>query len=550
MAKLAIGSRGASTSMQLREDDRNQVERSIGFQQELHAKVRKSRRFRQDEKAALQLDSITAAEAYFQQHFGNTLTAKSRFDMQHSHGTGLVAQNVNDAAASVHDALQALSPIIDAVKESGFPYAGIAVGTITFVFAASKHRQEREKRINVMLLAIQDRLLGLKLYSHIYTESHGLDQQLQSKISIAYHTFVSFCTAVVEYYELGGFVRWLISLSRATGLEDKAASVQGAIGAVRQVGEELLHKSAAEIKKKLQSVEQMNKSQLAEISELKQRIQDLQQSQDSQDLENVRQALGLDSTFSLEAELQRLEKRRGSVTAQFRRTYSFGPNVADRLAEVEAGPAFSSWLDSPRSRVLVLAGRNQVHEAAHCWLSPIAIELVKKLRKASTPELFAFFMIGEREAEDTLEHTLSTVAYRLLSQHRGVLRNKAAYDRLWTALQDYRNMKADESDRKHEVHRALRNVVLAVLNLFEPGQTVWIILDRLDQCQCATESRNFHRKAVLKSLVSLAEDRELGVKLRVLVVVNSLDWNVEEQKDEFGQTDDGSLVIRTLSQTK
>ena len=42
---------------------------------------------------------------------------------------------MNNAAASVHDTMQALGPIIDVIKDSGVPYAGIAIGTITFVFA-------------------------------------------------------------------------------------------------------------------------------------------------------------------------------------------------------------------------------------------------------------------------------------------------------------------------------------------------------------------------------------------------------------------------------
>ncbi|KAK8094980.1 hypothetical protein PG997_001665 [Apiospora hydei] len=376
---------------------------------------------------------------------------------------------------------------------------------------ASKHRQESEKRINVMLLAIQDRLLGLKLYSHIYTGRHGLDQQLQSKIFIAYHIFVSFCTAVVEYYELGGFVRWLLSLTHATGLEDKAASVQGAIGAVRQVGEELLHKSAAEIKKKLQSVEQMNKSQLAEISG-----RFLLPFPDSLVQFELTTVQNSSSEFKIYNRVRTVKTWKGYVKPWDWITYSFGSNVVDRLAEVEAQPAFHAWLDSPRSCVLVLAGRNQVHEAAHCWLSLIAIELVKRLSKSSTPELFTFFMVGERGMDDTFDHTLSTIAYRLLSRHRGVLRNKVAYDRLWTALQDYRNMKADESARRHEVHRALRNVVLAVLDLFEPGQTVWIILDRLDQCQCATGEQELPPKGCAQELGKLGGGQGAGSEAKSL----------------------------------
>lgn len=94
-----------------------------------------SGRFNSHEKSALQLENIDTAETYFQEHFGHTLLAKNEFDRKRSHGARHVGKNMNNAAASVHDTMQALGPIIDVIKDSGVPYAGIAIGTITFVFA-------------------------------------------------------------------------------------------------------------------------------------------------------------------------------------------------------------------------------------------------------------------------------------------------------------------------------------------------------------------------------------------------------------------------------
>jgi hypothetical protein len=58
-----------------------------------------------------------------------------------------------------------------------------------------------ENRINATLLAIKDRLSGLELYSRIYNESDGLEQQLQSKVIDAYDCFVQFCASAVEFYK-------------------------------------------------------------------------------------------------------------------------------------------------------------------------------------------------------------------------------------------------------------------------------------------------------------------------------------------------------------
>ena len=266
-------------------------------------------------------------------------------------------------------------------------------------------------------------------------------------------------------------------------------------------------------------------------------------------MDGIRQALGADS-YSLTEELRALEGRKTSVNKEFNVNYIPGIGFEERLAKVEEDAIFSNWLDSPRSRMLVLAGRNYVAAAAHCWLSPIAIRLIQKLSRSSPPELYAFLILGERRADDTFDYTLSTLVYRLLSQHSEGLRNKAAYDLLLKAIEDYRVVRANEPGNRRKVHHALRNVVLRALNTLEPGRTVWVVLDRVDQCRCATETKISHRMALLKSLLSLVEDKETRVKLRVLAVVNDLAWDVEREKDEFENTEKDSLVIRTFWQSR
>ncbi|KAK8026201.1 hypothetical protein PG990_004024 [Apiospora arundinis] len=263
MSELITQSDNPISPKPLVEKDRcsNVVEKSILAQKRLHARASTSTRFNTDEKAALQIGTLEDATNYFQQHFRAALRTKSAFDQNHAHGAGRVTQKLNDSAASIYDTIQILSPIIDIIQDSGIPYAGIAMGTIIFFFAVvAKNRQSTERRISEMLLTIQDRLSGLKLYSSIYKENHDLDQQMRSKVVMTYSSFVEFCTATIEYFELGRFVRWLKSLGFSTSLKDKATRVQDAIIAVRLVGEELLHKSSAEIQKKLDSVKEMNKS--------------------------------------------------------------------------------------------------------------------------------------------------------------------------------------------------------------------------------------------------------------------------------------------------
>ena len=272
--------------------------------------------------------------------------------------------------------------------------------------------------------------------------------------------------------------------------------------------------------------------------------------QDERELKEIRQILGFED-FVLSKELLQLEDRRQNIRAEFRQYSSPGKkNVESRLDEVENDKAYVSWQSSPHSQVLVLVGRNQSQHGPHCWLSPIAIRWINTLiqRPESEKEPFAFCMLAVK-GDVTFGNTLSTIAYRLLSQHWSILTNKTARNEIQTTARKYMELAPGEVTKEHQ--RLLRAMLFATLSMFKPGTTIWVVLDRLDQCRCATSTRNAHRKAVLKTLVSLVEDKELEVKLRVLVVVNCLDWNVEEEtRGDFEKSEGDHIVIQTIPQIK
>lgn len=85
----------------------------------------------QREQAALQLSSEEAVAAFWEQ----TLGAKASFDADHSHGIGKASRKTNEFMASAFDLLQGFSPMVDMIKDVASPYGGLAIGTISFLFA-------------------------------------------------------------------------------------------------------------------------------------------------------------------------------------------------------------------------------------------------------------------------------------------------------------------------------------------------------------------------------------------------------------------------------
>lgn len=67
------------------------------------------------------------------------------------------------------------------------------------------NKNEIEKSLESAILAIRDRLPGLKLFQNIYNdENDELDIVLQSRIVSAYQAFMDFCIRATKYYKNGG----------------------------------------------------------------------------------------------------------------------------------------------------------------------------------------------------------------------------------------------------------------------------------------------------------------------------------------------------------
>ncbi|RYP33461.1 hypothetical protein DL767_004739 [Monosporascus sp. MG133] len=530
--------------------NRDKLGESEDKQRQLREKVVKIRKFTQEERSAL---SINSKEA-FKDFFEAALDDQVAFDTEHEHGAGRLSKGATSLAASAHDILQDFSPIVDIVKDCGAPYGGMAIGTICFLFTVANNRGRMEEVIKSTFLDIHDRLPGVSMYQHIYNENDELDQLLQSKIVDAYDSFIGFCIAASDFYTCGGVRRIILALRSHSYLDEEASRVKKAVVDVRLVCEELLSKNVNAVKVSLEEVKTLNIKQQRKIEDLQRQITGLQNDRDFDNLEKIRKLLGLEA-FSHEAHLAQLDSYRRSVAAEFQQKNWYSEKTPDeQLCAVVSDPAYKEWLGLPHSRVLVLSGENYVIEASHCWVSPVALDLIAKLTAGTTPDPdpCIFYLLGLREVDDTCPHVLAFLILRLLSLNKEALRNEVQFAELWADLQSYARVAESPDASAYEVQRTLEKVALRALNLFDAGKTVWIILDRVDKCRAAPGPRGkSHRRggrALLETLVRLVERATARVK--VLGVVNRADWHVEEQADELGEEQEGNVVIRTFSQSE
>lgn len=247
-------------------------------------------------------------------------------------------------------------------------------------------------------------------------------------------------------------------------------------------------------------------------------------------------------TYSTELELQLLKKYQHDMNADSALNGLFLERMqGDRLEAFKSHSDFQTWSLSAKSCMLILAGYN--HEsicwATQCWLSPVALHMIASFEKFEDNNPCAFYVLGLRDV-DPLPQVLSCILLQLLRLNRQALQNVAQHTELRAELQKYQRA-ANAGDESSTKNALLQMVALRVLNMFDPSETVWIILDRVDRCRDGSNIN--HRKALLKMMVHLVENAK--VKVRVLAVVHGYDWRVDEEGDELGQSGMGSVIIHT-----
>ncbi|KAI5460479.1 hypothetical protein BGZ63DRAFT_247756 [Mariannaea sp. PMI_226] len=513
--------------------DMDTLQRSDQRQKQLRETVKLARRFTKEERSALEIESMEAFGDFWQAAMGGKIT----FDANHEHGVGRVSKRANSLSASAYFFLQDMSPMVEIVKNLGAPYGNMAIGTICFVFAVSKNRVRMEEQINSTFLSIQDRLPSIRMYQHVYNEKNELQTLLQSKIVDAYDGFISFCIAALEFYAVPSYRRILWALKGTSRLEEKAARVQKSIVDMRLACEDLLNQNVNIVKTRLEEVRNQNI--------------ELQNDRDFNNLETIRGLLRIEA-FSPEALLTQFRTHQSNLAAEFRSgSLSSDMTPRERLGMVRNDTEYKEWLDSQRSGMFILSGQNCFIGATHCWVSPVALDLIEKFvwepQTDSNPDPCVFYLFGHRDTDETCSEVLSLLIFELLSMNKEALRHGQEFCELWAELRSYAQLAQSRDAPQYEVQQGPYKVALRAIDLFGPNRTIWIVLDRVDKCRLAPGQRGSqHRggRMLLQTMVHLVEQAVPRVK--VLAVVNRADWHVEDQVDELGQQREESVMIQTF----
>ncbi|KAL1854935.1 hypothetical protein Daus18300_011255 [Diaporthe australafricana] len=521
-------------------NDLERIRHSEEEQENFRRRLKSNGNLTRQEEAALKIDNYDAFSVFWQ----DTLGTKAAFNTDRTRGAGKAGKKVTSFMASADDMIKDFNPIVEVVRDFGSPYGALAVGTVCFLFTVAKNRSKMEEDINTTLLEIRDRLPGVKMYGYIYGADNELEHMMQSKIVDAYESFISFCIAAAEFYTQRAWRRWLMAIGGNGHLDIRVSDVQKAVVAVRTAGEELVTRNVHDIK--------------MQNEDLRRKIQELQDSQDNKNLDEIRRQLELEP-FSLDKQREKLARYRRDITAEFDDSDFSDKTYAERLQVVENDAAFQDWLRHPKSRLLVLSGRNYVHEATNCWVSPIALDVIAKFttthaqgQDASIDDVCAFHVSTPRDGRYTFPGVVTALVYQLLLASKRSLRSVENETFLRADLEQYLDIQK-RGGAVSATREPLQRLMLTVLGFFAAEKrTVWIILDRVDRGsdyvgESGMRQRNVHRQTLLHLMADLV--RETDATVKVLAVVNTVDWDVEE-KEDFGQSEEGSesVIVRTISE--
>ena len=265
-------------------------------------------------------------------------------------------------------------------------------------------------------------------------------------------------------------------------------------------------------------------------------------------LTEIQRLLSL-STFSSENQRKELDQYREALESdeQLNAVY-FEQMRGLRFDSFKICKDYESWIKSEHSCLLILSGYNNksIIHLDKCWLSPVAMAMITDLTLCPSHPIYAYYVFDPQG--ELLYRAFSVIFLQLLRRKCQVLRNKSQCDEFRAEL--YELQKYEHRDKKvmeteDERLSALHKVALRVMGFFDESETVYVILDRAECC-CDFKKTVDHRKPLLKTLVKMVEAARC--KLRVLVVINGYQWNVEQRRDELEEKMEGRVIVHSAEQ--
>ncbi|KAF2086543.1 hypothetical protein K490DRAFT_66736 [Saccharata proteae CBS 121410] len=461
---------------------------------------------------ALETMSVETLEQYASIGMNDMGRANSNLRRQREHGSKKITTGFQKFSRTFEDFLKAYSGILGILQVADSQYGNTV-----------KIKTGAEDSITACMRNIVDALPKLQSYRNVYP-----DPRLGALLSRIYKDIIEFSEEAVTFFIGPGFQRYSHSLGKPYKFQAIERGMRDNFTEVRHLCDVLLAERVQRLAEQNRALESKLDMANEELLKANQELLQLKESFDSKSVTELRNYLNLPH-FSNQELASHLQKYRLVLKDSFGHRKCFHPFT---LNDLEAMPAYQSWFSiaAPTTAttticttqttppintpLLILFGRNdsELHSETNSWLSPIALDLIDKLRTSSHP--VAYCLCTRIPTARLKSAVLASILLQLVEAKPDTLRSGA--DLRYILSQ--RLSHTDEETKS----AAICNALVRVLQRYD--KSVYIVIDRPESFT------NQSRALFLRSLVTVAKEVGRGgggQGVRVLVVQRSEFWDVE-----------------------
>ncbi|KAJ3768155.1 hypothetical protein FB446DRAFT_752584 [Lentinula raphanica] len=421
---------------------------------------------------------------------------QSNFNLSHQSGWRLWVKRYQNFSKGASAFMEDLGPLLDIVSDMGVPYTGIAIGIINGLLTFAGRKNTMEHEISSAIEGIKDRLPGLKMYQVIYTGSHELETDLQKKVLFVYIAFVDMSMDIVKYFLQPGYRRWGTALFKSGKFTDMTTNIYDLLSNIRYRCEELVGLRIDILVHGMADLKIQNKN-------LQAKIEELQQDRSTAHLLEIQNSLGL-SSWTHEYLHKKLSEYKSRLLYECHEEGIYQQMTGAEIKSLQASDVFIKWEKPKSSGILILRGINNENLSEgkiHNWVSPFVLDMVDNLygNGSNAIPLGVHVFDSVDSTSRSIFEALSRVLFQLLWFKRSELTgsNAKKYEPLMAALHEYIHCSFSESnDNKIQ---ALGNLASQIVQMYnEESESVYVLLDRVDQCNDHYELMNILVNRMMK----------------------------------------------------
>ncbi|KAI8957894.1 hypothetical protein F5Y11DRAFT_63345 [Daldinia sp. FL1419] len=491
-------------------DDKRYLKEVEEKQAEFHQRLEKDKRLSSYEEKALKCTNHNE----FAEFWGTYCQqAHTRFGNKHEIGWRSWSKKAQSFANHVLVFMNDIKPALDVGKDFGQPWSGLAIGTLTVLFVVGSNKHLMEEQISSALEGIRDRLPGFEMLNQCYNNDTKLEKGLRRRILLAHLSFIELAIEITRYYFRRGYRRWITATfhsKKFKNLSDRANDrfslfVCGAKNLLRRL-DLLLQGDAHNYISRLQELINIPTWSLALF--------------ESEELGSYRRSLQDEAYYEQ------------GVYEQV--TYGGVRNLGP-------GDAISQWSTDGNSSMLILTGvsnANIMPIKRHCWLSPLAIGVSDMEREVQNPHAFFLFRWPNGRS---LSAAIPIIVAQLL-RRRGSNPLEPHKLALTSHAETFARLNSDGADAEEDRNTdTIGQLLYNTIKIFSQGETVTLIIDRLDTCE------EMERNEFLRILAKTFKEANCIVK--VLVVTQWMtDWRPNERELRGILGADATLHLETKVQ--